>query len=71
MSLFKLTVKRSGSTNSVHFEKGMSIEVISSSNPLTIAGKKEIHDAFMRKYGIDSKKAGLDSSSILEVEKIS
>ena len=40
------------------------------SSPLYTNGGKEVIEAFMRKYGIDLKKACAVSDSVLKIEKI-
>ncbi|NLR89813.1 DUF6140 family protein [Flammeovirga agarivorans] len=69
MPVFTATLKHSGTTNGVRYEKGMSVQVVTqtTSNPLTVNGGKPVIDAFMRMYGIDIKKAGLVSSAYVEV----
>jgi len=72
MALWTITVKSSGITNSIRYEKGMSVEVItpSSSNPISYvpAGQQLIIDAFMRKYGLDVKAAHILSSGYLDIK---
>ena len=71
MALFKITVKQNVLTNGVRLEKGMSVEVVSTyGNPVSTNGGKEVVDAFMRKYGVDLKKAHALSSVYLEIVKI-
>lgn len=71
MALFKITVKQNVLTNGVRLEKGMSVEVVSTyGNPVSTNGGKEVVEAFMRKYGVDIKKAHALSSVYLETEKI-
>ena len=50
----------------------MSVDIVtqSMSNPLTINGGQVVADAFMRIYGIDTKKAGILSTVYLDVVKI-
>jgi len=70
MALFLITVKQNHYSNGIKLEKGMSAEVSSSySNPLTTNGGHEVQDAFMRKYGLDLKKNGGNSSVWLEVKR--
>lgn len=60
MALWKITTKRSATINSIRIEKGMTVEIVTSSNsnPLsTLQGREQIASAFMTKYGIDMKKA--------------
>ena len=72
MSLFRATIKRTATQNGVHLEKGMSVEIASkyTTNPITVNGGHEVIDAFMRKYGIDIRKANIVSSSYVDVVKI-
>ncbi len=71
MALFKVTVKRSGTVNGIRLEKGMSVDIPSTySNPVLTNGGHQVQDAFMRKYGIDMKKACRISMNYLDVEKI-
>lgn len=60
MPLFRVTVKTAKNSNGIRIEKGMSVEVMTSStssNPLTTNGGQAVADAFMRIYGIDAKKS--------------
>ena len=72
MPLFRITTRQSKNANGIRIEKGMSVEVVSSSvsNPLTTNGGEAVADAFMRVYGIDAKKAGILSTVYLDVVKI-
>ena len=71
MALFLIIVKQNKYSNGIHLEKGMSVEVSSLySNPLTTNGGLEVQDAFIRKYGLDLKKNGGNSSVWLDVKKI-
>ena len=72
MPLFKVTVKTAKNSNGIRIEKGMSVEVVTSSmsNPLTTNGGQVVTDAFMRIYGIDAKKAGILSTVYLDVQRI-
>ncbi len=72
MPVFKVTVKQMKWTNGLRIEKGMSVEVPSTSmtNPLLSNGGREVADAFMRIYGVDLKKLGALSSSYLDVQRI-
>ncbi|MEY5049771.1 MAG: hypothetical protein RLZZ175_3130 [Bacteroidota bacterium] len=71
MALFLITVKQNKYSNGIKLEKGMSVEVSSSySNPLTTNGGHEVQDAFLRKYGLDLKKNGGNSSVYLDVKKM-
>ena len=69
--LYKVTVKSNLNSNGVRLEKGMSVEVSSQSLPLsTLQGKEQINNAFKAKYGVDIKKACVDTSVWLDVVKI-
>lgn len=72
MPLFRITTKQSKNANGVRIEKGMSVEVVTSSmsNPLTTNGGQAVADAFMRIYGIDVRKAGILSTVYLDVVRI-
>ena len=72
MPLFRITTKQSKNANGIRIEKGMSVEVVttSMSNPLTTNGGLAVADAFMRVYGIDAKKAGILSTVYLDVVKV-
>lgn len=72
MPLFRITTKQSKNANGIRIEKGMSVEVVTSSmsNPLTTNGGQAVADAFMRIYGIDAKKAGILSTVFLDVVKV-
>lgn len=71
MALFTATVKNTRITNGVRLEKGMSVEFTSTyGSPLSTNGGKEVIDAFMRKYGVDIKKACAVGSAYIEVKKI-
>jgi len=72
MSLFKATIKRSATANGIRLEKGMSVEVVSkfTTNPLNTNGGHEVSDAFLRKFGIDIRKANAVSSSYIDMVKI-
>ena len=71
MGLFIATVKNNVWQNGIKLEKGMSVEFISNHyDPLHINGGMEIVDAFMRKYGVDIKKACAVSDSYILVQKL-
>ncbi len=72
MPLFRITTKQSKNANGIRIEKGMSVDVVTSSmsNPLTTNGGQAVADAFMRVYGIDAKKAGILSTVYLDVVKV-
>jgi len=70
MALYKITAKLTGTWNSVRMEKGMTVEVVSGTDPISLTkGKEEIRAAFKRKYNVDFK--GLISRAYLTAEKIS
>lgn len=72
MPLFRITTKQSKNANGIRIEKGMSVDVVTSSmsNPLTTNGGQAVADAFMRVYGIDAKNAGILSTVYLDVVKV-
>lgn len=72
MPIYRITTKQMKNTNGIRIERGMSVEVVTSSmsNPLTTNGGQAVADAFMRIYGIDAKKAGILSTVYLDVQKI-
>ena len=56
MALWRLTIKQSGTINTVRIEKGMSVELVTNSttSPLqVITYKEQIAQLFKIKYGID------------------
>lgn len=72
MPRFRITTKTRKVTNGIIIEPGMSVEVVtqSFSNPVSNNGGQAVADAFMRIFGIDIKKAGVLSTSYLDVQKI-
>lgn len=72
MPLFRITVKQSKNTNGIRIEKGMSVEVPTSSfsNPVTTNGGKNVVDAFHRIYGVDLNHIGALNMVYLDVQKI-
>ena len=72
MARFRITTKRMTQTNGIRIEPGMSVEVVTSSmsNPVTTNGGQAVIDAFYRIYGVDIKRAGMLSTSYLEVERL-
>ncbi len=71
MALFRAIIKSTRVVNGVRLEKGMTVDFPSShGSPLGVNGGKEVVEAFMRKYGVDIKKANSVSSSYIEVKKI-
>lgn len=72
MALFSVTAKTTRQSNGVRLEKGMSVEVVTQSSTIILSssGKKQIEEAFMRKYGIDINKVGGVSTSNFEVKKV-
>lgn len=70
MALYRITVKSTHNSNGIKIEKGMSAEAVCNGNPIGSNGGAAVQDAFMRKYGIDMKKAHAINPSWLHVEKI-
>ena len=72
MALYRATVKSSVWRNGVRLEKGLSVEFVYGSGgaPLQTNGGKEVVDAFMRKFGVDIKKAQAVSTAYLDVVQI-
>lgn len=70
MALYEITIKSSSITNGIRLEKGMSVEVASNTNPVSSNGGVLVHEAFLRKYGIDSKRGGALTPGRYTVEKI-
>lgn len=69
--LYKVTIKRNVINNGIRLEKGMSVEVVSQSLPLsTLQGKEQVTNAFKAKYGVDIRKACALTSLYLDVVKI-
>ena len=75
--LYKVTVKSNLNAKGVRLEKGMFVDMVTSSyfsNPLNYnpgENKPKINNLFMSKYGIDLLKKDLISVGHLEAEKIS
>lgn len=72
MPLFRVTVKQSKNSNGVRIEKGMFVEVVSTtfSNPVSTNGGQSVAEAFLRVYGLDLKKAGALNQIYLDVERL-
>ena len=72
MPLFRIIVKQIKNDNGVRLERGMSVDVSSSSlsNPVTTNGGQLVADAFMRVYGVDIKKAGALNMVYLDVKQM-
>ena len=69
MPIWKFTTKMKRNCNGVFIEKGMTVEVVTSttSNPLNNPqGRDQIAATFMSKYGVDMKKAQNLSSGYLD-----
>lgn len=69
MPIWKLTTKMKRTCNGVFIEKGMSVDVVTSttSNPLNSPqGRDQIAAAFMSKYGVDMKKGQNLTSGYLD-----
>lgn len=69
MALYEVTIKSSSITNGIHLEGGMSVEVSCHSNPVSHNAGVLVHEAFLRKYGIDSKRGGALTPGRYTVEK--
>lgn len=66
MALFRITTKSTRNVNGVRIEKGMTVEVVHGNNEInpytilsTLEGREKVARAFLVKYGIDAKKAGI------------
>lgn len=73
MALWRLTIKQSGTINTVRIEKGMSVELVtkSTTSPLQVITYKEtIAQLFKNKYGIDVLKACAVSPGRMSCERI-
>lgn len=71
MAVFIATIKEDRWTNGVQLEKGMNVQFVSNySSPLSTNGGVEVIEAFMRKYGVDIKKANAVSDAWIMVKKI-
>ena len=70
--IYKITVKASKNSNGIRVERGMSVEVVTNNitNPVTTSGGQAVVDAFMRRYGIDIRKAGALNMVYLDVQRI-
>ncbi len=72
MAQFKVKLKNSFNQKGTRFEKGMEVELLSkqtSAPNLLSAGKQEIADAFLRKYGVTLESIHI-SNNYLEVTKL-
>lgn len=72
MPLFRITVKQMKNDNGIRLERGMSVNVSTSSfsNPVTTNGGQLVADAFYRIYGVDIKRAGALNMVYLDVKQI-
>lgn len=73
MALWKITIKQSGTINTVRIEKGMSVELATNSStpPLQVITYKEtIALLFKNKYGIDVLKACAVNPGRMSCERI-
>ena len=70
--IYKITVKTGKNSNGIRIERGMSVEVVTNNitNPVTTNGGQAVVDAFMRIYGIDSRKVGALNMVYLDVQRI-
>ncbi len=69
MALWTLTVKSTRISNGVRLERGMSVEVISQNHPIGYNNGEAAREAFLRKYGIDLKKAGALHPAYFEIDR--
>ncbi len=72
MPLYKVTVTRTVMSNGIRLEKGMSVEVVTSTttNPVSVNNGTLVIDAFLRIYGIDVSLIWFSVRSALEVSKL-
>ena len=72
MPLFRIIVKQMKNCNGIRLERGMSVDVSTSSfsNPVTTNGGQLVADAFMRVYGVDIKRAGALNMVYLDVKQL-
>ena len=72
MSLWKISVKSTGTVNGLRLEKGMFVELlIQGSTMQTLPTyKTQIAQLFLNKYGIDLLERDLVKTNILSCEKI-
>ena len=72
MPIFRVTVKQMKNDNGIRLERGMSVDVSTSSfsNPVTTNGGQLVSDAFRRVYGVDIKKAGALNMAYLDVKQM-
>ena len=72
MPIFRVTVKQMKNDNGIRLERGMSVDVSTSSfsNPVTTNGGQLVAEAFMRVYGVDIKRAGALNMVYLDVRQI-
>ncbi len=69
MALWTLTIKSTRIINNVRLEKGMSVEVVSQNHPIGYNNGEATREAFMRKYGVDLKKAGALHPAYFDIHK--
>ena len=72
MPIFRVTVKQMKNDNGIRLERGMSVDVPTSSfsNPVTTNGGQLVVEAFMRVYGVDIKRAGALNMVYLDVKQM-
>jgi len=75
MPVFKLTIKQNMNSNGVRLDKGMSVQIQSTSPSTTspfsnINDKEKIAQAFMNMWGVDVKKACAVDNVHMSFEKI-
>lgn len=73
MAVYKVAVKQMKVSRGIRIDKGMSVEVPTSSisNPVVTNGGQAVADAFMRVYGIDLKELGALNMVYLDVKRLS
>jgi len=77
MALWKISVKRTGSTNGVKYTEGMFVEMVTNNftyNPLTSNPSRQVEDIsrlFEMKYGVNFMKARIVNTNYLKSELIS
>ena len=73
MALWKIEITQTGTINGVHIEKGMFVEMVTSSTtpPMSMSKNYEaIGQLFKNKYGIDLVKARIISQGRMSCTKI-
>ncbi|WGU67565.1 DUF6140 family protein [Capnocytophaga canimorsus] len=72
MPLYRVTIKRSMTTNGIRLEQGMSVDVTTptTTNPVSVNGGVLVKEAFARIYGTDLSPIWLSAKTAMEVVKI-